>query len=121
MKSILVVDDNKMLCRMACDILHHEGYRAVPATSVDEALEAFEQQSFDLVVTTFHLPGLGGTELARAIRDRAPGFPIIMTGFEPVECEHVTLFLPRQFLFPSLIEKIGTCLAEMESPRFARR
>lgn len=121
MKSILVVDDNKMLCRMACDILHQEGYRAIPASSVEEALEAFEQQSFDLVVTNFHLPGVGGAELARAIRDRAPGFPIIMTGFEPVECEHVTLFLPRQFLFPSLIEKIGACLAELEGPPLARR
>jgi CheY-like chemotaxis protein len=115
MKSILVVDDNEMLCKMACDILHNEGYRAVPARSVEEALEAFEQQNFDLVVTSFHMPGMGGMELARAIRDRAPGFPIIMTGFEPVECEHVTLFLPRQFLFPNLLEKIGACLSAFET------
>ncbi|HZQ67870.1 MAG TPA: response regulator [Terriglobales bacterium] len=115
MKNILVVDDNEMLCRMACDILNHEGYCAVPATSVEAALEAFEQQSFDLVVTSFHMPGMGGAELARAIRNRAPGFPIIMTGFEPVDCEHATLFLPRQFLFPSLLEKIGACLLESET------
>ncbi len=112
MKSILVVDNNEMLCRMACDILHHEGYHAVGVTSVEEALQAFEEQNFDLVVTSVHMPGMGGAELARAIRDRAPGFPIILTGFEPVECEHVTLFLPRQFLFPSLVEKIGACLLE---------
>ena len=30
MKNILVVDDNEMLCRLACDILRTEGYRAVP-------------------------------------------------------------------------------------------
>ena len=117
MKSILVVDHNEMLCRMACDILRHEGYRAVGATSVEEALLAFEEQNFDLVVTSVHMPGMGGAQLAKAIRDRAPGFPIILTGFEPVECEHVTLFLPRQFLFPSLVEKIGACLLESAAKR----
>lgn len=114
MKSILVVDDNEMLCRLACDILHNEGYRAVAATSVAEALEAFESQQFDLLVTSFHLPGMGGPELARTVRGRIPEFPIIMTAFEPSECEHVTLWLPRQYLFPGLLEKIRFCLSDVE-------
>jgi hypothetical protein len=39
---------------------------------------------------------------------------IVMTAFEPVECEHVKLWLPKQFLFPSLLEKIRLCLSEAE-------
>ncbi len=117
MKRILVVDDNEMLCRLACDILRAEGYRAVPATNAAEALQAFEEQEFDLLVTAFQMPGMTGIELARAVRDRRPHFPVIvMTAFEPVESEHVTLWLPKRFLFPNLLEKIHYCLTGTMQP-----
>lgn len=113
MKKILVVDDNELLCRVSCDILRTEGYHAVFATSVAEALVAFEKEDFDLVVTDFRMPGMNGLDLAREIRTRNSKFPIIvMTAYEPVECEHVTLWLPKEFLFPHLLEKVRACLAE---------
>lgn len=121
MKKILVVDDNELLCRLACDILHAAGYHAVPATSAAQALDAFEQQEFDLLVTDFRMPGLSGLELARTIRNRIPQFPIIvMTAYEPVECEHVTLWLPKQYLFPDLVDKIRYCLSAVEMDKIAR-
>jgi len=114
MKKILVVDDNELLCRLACDILHTEGYHASAATSAAEALEALENEQFDLVVTNFAMPGMSGVELARAIRDKDPQFPVIvMTTYEPVECEHVTLWLPKDYLFPNLLDKIRMCLSEI--------
>ncbi len=116
MKKILVVDDDEMLCRFACDILSMEGYRAVPAVSSAEALEAFEREEFDLLVTNSHMPGMTGVELAQAVRGKIPGFPVIvMTAYEPVECEHVKLWLPKQYLFPSLLEKIHLCLSEIDA------
>ena len=122
MKKILVVDDDEMLCRFACDILSMEGYRATPATSAactmrrrtcsaTEALEAFNHDDFDLLVTNSHMPGMSGVELAQTVHGKIPGFPVIvMTAFEPVECEHVKLWLPKQYLFPNLLEKIRYCL-----------
>jgi len=118
MKNILVVDDNEILCRLACDILRTEGYRAVPASNAAEALRAFEEQDFDLLVTAFQMPGMTGIDLARAVRSRNPDFPVIvMTAFEPVECEHVTLWLPKEYLFPNLLEKIRYCLAGAKMER----
>ena len=59
------------------------------------------------------MPGMSGLDLARTVRDRSPHFPVIvMTAFEPVESEHVTLWLPKQYLFPNLLEKIRYCLTE---------
>jgi len=114
MKSILVVDDNEMLCRLACDILRMEGYHAVGVLNAAEALAAFEHEDFDLLVTDVRMPGMSGLELARAIRHKNPQFPIIvMTAFAPVECDHVTLWLPKEYLFPGLIEKIRFCLSEV--------
>ncbi|HXY13488.1 MAG TPA: response regulator [Terriglobales bacterium] len=115
MKKILVVDDDEMLCRLSCDILRTEGYHAVPASSVAEALEAFEEQEFDLVVTDLRMPGMSGLDLAREIRGKNSKFPIIvMTAYEPLESEHVTLWLPKEFLFPRLLEKVRACLSEAE-------
>ena len=115
MKKILVVDDDEMLCRLSCDILRMEGYHAVPAVNATEALEAFEREDFDLVVTDFLMPGMSGLDLARTIRNKNPTFPIIvMSAYEPVKCEHVTLWLPKEFLFPRLLEKVRSCLDELD-------
>jgi len=115
-KRILVVDDDQILCRFACDILRTEGYHAVPAANAAEALEAFEREQFDLLVTTSHMPDMSGVELAQAVRGKVPGFPVIvMTSYEPVECEHVKLWLPKRYLFPSLIDNIHLCLSEIEA------
>jgi len=114
-KRILVVDDHEMLCHLSCDILRREGYDAVPATSATEALAAFQKQEFDLVVTDFAMPGMTGVELARAITDLKPKFPVIViSGYEPVECERVKLWLPKGYLFPILLEKIRESLEESE-------
>jgi CheY-like chemotaxis protein len=53
-------------------------------TQSPNALEAFQTQpdAFDLAITDFTMPGLTGTELAKAMLARRPGFPIILcTGF----------------------------------------
>lgn len=116
MKKILVVDDDQILCRFACDILRTEGYHAVPAANAAEALEAFEREQFDLLVTTSHMPDMSGVELAQAVRGKVPGFPVIvMTSYEPVECEQVKLWLPKRYLFPSLVDEIHLCLSEIEA------
>ena len=118
MKRILVVDHNEMLCRLACDILHVEGYRAVAATNAAEAVEAFEREDFDLVVTDHVMPGSTGMDLAQTLHGKNPGLPVIvMTAFAPSECEHVKLWLPKKFLFPMLLEKIRSCLSEAEAEK----
>jgi CheY-like chemotaxis protein len=112
MKKVLVVDDNEMLGQLACDILRTEGYHAVSARSAAEALEALENESFDILVTDSGMPGMTGLDLARAVRLKDPQFPIIvMTAYAPVDSEHVTLWLPKNYLFPGLVEKIHFCLS----------
>ncbi len=115
MKTILFVDDNQLLCRLSCDILRREGYHAVPAFNAAEALQAFQQHEFDIVVTDLRMDGMNGLELAREIRRSNPCLPVIMvTAYDPVQAEEITECLPKEGLFPTLIERIRAHLAAPE-------
>jgi CheY-like chemotaxis protein len=116
MKTVLFVDDNEVLCRLTCDILRLEGYRAVPAYNAVEALKAFDEESFDIVVTDLRMQGMNGLELAREIHNKNPQLPVILvTAYGPVEGEDVKACLEKEDLFPNLLEKIRLCLSEAEA------
>jgi len=116
MKAILFVDDNEVLCRLTCDILRLEGYRAVPAYNAAEALKVFAEENFDIVVTDLRMQGMDGLELAREIHNKNPQLPVILvTAYGPVEGGHVRACLAKDNLFPTLLEKIRWCLSEVEA------
>ncbi len=118
MKAVLFVDDNQTLSRLSCDILRRQGYRAVPAFSAAEALELLGDDRFDLVVTDLRMDNMDGLQLARAIRDRDPQMPIIMvTAYDLIEAEHIDVCMPKDGLFPALLEQIRLRLAEAEARR----
>ena len=118
MKSVLFVDDNQTLSRLSCDILRRQGYRAVPAFSAAEALQLLADDRFDLVVTDLRMDNMDGLELARTIRDHDPFMPIIMvTAYDLVEGEHIDVCLPKDGLFPALLDEIRLRLAEAEARR----
>lgn len=70
MKAILFVDDHEVLARLSCEILEMHGYRAVSAYSARDALQKFEQEDFDILVTDFRMEGMNGLELAREVHTR---------------------------------------------------
>ena len=117
MKAVLFVDDHQVLARLSCEILEMQDYRAVSAYSASEALEKFEQQPFDILVTDFRMEGMNGLELARHIHARDPKIPvIIVTGYGPVDGgADVKACLAKDALFPDLLEKIKAYLDENAS------
>ena len=114
MKAILFVDDHEVLARLSCEILEMQGYRAVSAYSAREALEKFDQQDFDILVTDFRMEGMNGVELAHKVRQKSPNTPvIIVTGYGPIDVgKDVNDCLQKEDLFPALIEKIKFYLGE---------
>lgn len=118
MKAILFVDDHEVLARLSCEILEMQGYRAVSAYNAADALEKFEKEKFDILVTDFRMDGMNGLELARKIHATSPQTPvIIVTGYGPIEGgEEVKACLAKEELFPSLLEKIKLFLDESKEP-----
>jgi len=114
MKSILFVDDHEVLARLSCEILEMQGYKAVAAYTALDALRKFDQQAFDLVVTDFRMVDMNGLDLARRIRMRNPDIPvIIVTGYGPIEADHVNDCLSKDELYPKLIERIRIILGSV--------
>jgi CheY-like chemotaxis protein len=81
---ILLVEDEETLAQVGKRRLESLGYEATVATVSTHALEIFREQphAFDLVVTDYSMPGMGGLDLAKELLGLRPGLPIVMvTGF----------------------------------------
>ena len=76
-ETILVVDDEPKIVRLARDYLEHSGYRVVTAGDGKAALDTLRQSRPDLVVLDLNLPGIDGLEVCRRIRSDSD-VPIIM-------------------------------------------
>jgi PAS domain S-box-containing protein len=81
--SALVVDDNAPVLEITKFLLEDLGFKVRAAGDSHAALAAFDEGSFDLVLSDIVMPGpMNGLQLARAIRERHPDVPIILaTGY----------------------------------------
>lgn len=67
-KNVLVVDDNELNLKLACDILEINDYNAIRRSSGEEALEFLKQNIPDLILLDISLPGMDGYEILKHIR-----------------------------------------------------
>lgn len=77
-RSILVVDDEPELGLLLRDMLELDGHRVSVCQDGREAIDLFERERHDLVLTDLGMPGLNGWEVARAIKDTSPGTPVVV-------------------------------------------
>ncbi len=68
--NILLVEDNLINQQVAVGILQIQGYSVTVANNGREALEAYGQGAFDLVLMDCHMPEMDGFEATREIRTR---------------------------------------------------
>lgn len=77
MFKILVIEDDKDLCRSMCSFLYLNGYEATSAYSAEDAYKAMTSTVFDLIISDIMLPGTDGYEIAKSIRDTDVETPIL--------------------------------------------
>jgi PAS domain S-box-containing protein len=80
---VLVVDDDALVCETVRETLEMAGYSAFSAADADAALSFIARNdTIDLLLTDFSMPGLNGVGLIREVQRRQPGLPaILMTGY----------------------------------------
>ncbi len=78
---VLVVEDNEAVGGFATELLADLGYntRWVGNAAAALALLEHDHLRFDVVFSDIVMPGMGGVEMAQAIRDRYPGLPVVLT------------------------------------------
>lgn len=86
--TILVIDDEPQLRRAMKATLSSIGYTVVEAKSGEEALAQVDDLRPDLVLLDLNMPGLGGLETCRALRDRSD-IPIIILSVRNTEPDKV--------------------------------
>src|SRR5437762_7001082 len=76
--NILIVDDDANLRQNIHFILDKGGMKSAMASSGEEALQRMRTTAFDLVLLDVQMPGMGGLEALRIMRERHPDVGVIM-------------------------------------------
>jgi len=81
--SLLLVDDDLLISLSTAALLEDLGHDVVKAASGEAALEVLQSnESIDLMITDYAMPGMTGLQLAEAARKLRPGLPILLaTGY----------------------------------------
>jgi DNA-binding response OmpR family regulator len=83
---ILVVEDDKMIRRLNCEVLTYSGYHVDTAEDGAAAWDALQLNHYDLMVTDNDMPKVTGVELLQRILAANLNLPIIMaSGTVPEE------------------------------------
>ncbi|MGJ3263902.1 MAG: PAS domain S-box protein, partial [Salinarimonas sp.] len=89
-RRVLVVEDNREVGGFATQTLQDLGFETTWAASAEEALAELDADPgrFDVVFSDVVMPGMDGLALARVIRERVPGLPVVLTtGYSHVLAE----------------------------------
>jgi CheY-like chemotaxis protein len=117
--TVLVVDDDQMARRVACDILEYRGFGTLSARNGLEAMgvlaEAGDRVGVVLLDVVMH--GMSGQAVCRRIRDSYPSVRVILCSGYPLdkaakECldEHEVSYLRKPFRSRDLLQLVDDLL-----------
>jgi len=119
--SILVVDDEPIVCDSCKKILTDKGFTAETALNGKEALKKFKQGDFDIVIVDLKMPGIDGMEVLQSVKKSKPEVDVVMiTGYGtiPTAVEAMKLgaadYVPKPFT-PVELSKIISQVVEKRS------
>jgi two-component system cell cycle sensor histidine kinase/response regulator CckA len=128
--SILVVDDQATVRRMAHRLLSEWGFRVFEAESGEEAMEVLEtaRAGIQLVIVDVVMPLADGVQVTRRIQERWPGQRTLYMSAHPAEVlmeygltELDAPFLAKPFTRDELLTKVSEALERPTSEPSSRR
>ena len=117
--TILLIDDEKMILDVGCELLEELGYRVLCALSGREALDIFQKNSdkIDLVIMDMIMPGMGGGETFDRLRHINPNIKVLLSSGYSVNGQATKIlrrgcngFIQKPFNLNQLAEKIGNIM-----------
>jgi two-component system KDP operon response regulator KdpE len=119
---ILVVDDEPQIRRVMRTTLTAHGYEVEDARSGEDGLEKLRAGKYDLVLLDINMPGMGGVEACRTIRQERHGseLAIIMLTVRSAESDKVEAldagaddYVTKPFSTTELLARIRAALRRM--------
>jgi two-component system, OmpR family, KDP operon response regulator KdpE len=127
---ILVVDDDPQICRVMRVTLTAHGYEVSDSPNGEEALEKLRAETYDLVLLDMNMPGMGGLEACRTIRQGRHGFElaIIMLTVRRTEKDKVDAlnagaddYITKPFSVSELLARIRAALRRVPADPLSER
>ncbi len=124
--TILLVDDDALVSNGTAAMIEDLGHTVIEAHTPETALEIIgSDQSIDLVITDYAMPGMTGIELARRVRLQTPDLPFVLaSGYADISAKEGTVELPRlskpfqqQELAEAIARHSRAALGEMSEER----
>jgi two-component system phosphate regulon response regulator PhoB len=117
--SILIVEDETAISHLLSYNLEAEGFRVRVVETGEEAMPAISEETPDLVLLDWMLPGISGIEVCRLVRQRpeTQSLPIVMLTARGEEAEKVRGlatgaddYVIKPFSVPELIARVRSIL-----------
>jgi CheY-like chemotaxis protein len=99
--TVLVVDDEPVICMLASDYLRDAGFRTLEAHNAQQAIDLLEKgQHVDVVFSDVQMPGMDGFELQRWLRQHRPRVRVLLaSGVENIKAAGGYMGPPRWLVF----------------------
>ncbi len=114
-ETLLIVEDAEEVLMLLSKIMQESGYTVLKAENGIQAMEVFKEHgdSIDLLVTDLIMPGMGGRELAKSIKESAHALPTLyMSGHsfdeevKEIATESCSDFIQKPFALPDFTLKV---------------
>jgi len=118
-QTILIIEDEPMICRLMDRLLTKTGYEVLTAATGTEGIGKFRERIEDisLVILDMSLPKLNGAEVLKILRQEKPGSKVLLSsGWVPAEVDALFAdnrpdgFLPKPFQTTVLLQKVEELL-----------
>jgi PAS domain S-box-containing protein len=76
--TILIIDDDKGMCKTLARILELDGYQISTANTASEGISSIKEDVFNIALLDIKLPDIDGVELLKILKNTAPDLSVIM-------------------------------------------
>lgn len=124
---LLFIDDEDIVLKSCTRIFAGSDYDIDVASSGEQGLEMTEQKNYDIVVTDLKMPGIGGMEVLKKLREEKPEVTVVIfTGYANVETAREALkngafdYIPKPFTPDELRDVIKNALGARQDAKSAK-